>query len=163
MSNMRLIENAKIVVGAVPIDTTGAAVTGDYVCMKGYTHLTIVIMQGAWAGGTPAVTLKQATDVSNSLSDEKALGFTKYFVGTALTDDNLAAVAVVSDTYSLTATANLFNVIEVNASSLDVDNGFDCVRLGIATPGSNADLIAVLYILTGARYPQADPPSAIAN
>lgn len=163
MSNMRFIENHKVVVGAVPIDTTGAAVTGDYVCMKGYTHLTVVIMQGAWAAGTPAVTLKQATDVTNSLSDEKALSFTKYYAGTALTDDNYAAAAVTSDTYNLAATANTVNIIEVDAASLDVANGFDCVRVGIATPGANADLIAVLYILSGCRYPQADPVSAIAN
>jgi hypothetical protein len=42
---------------------------------------------------------------------------------------------VSSDTYNLTATANKVNIIEVDASSLDVDNGFDCVRVGIATPG----------------------------
>lgn len=161
MSAMRLVENAKIVVGAVPIDTTGAAVTGDYVSMKGYTHLTIVIMQGAWAGGTPAVTLKQATDVA--ATGEKALSFTKYWSGTALTDDQYAATTVSSDTYNLAATANKVNIIEVDASSLDVDNGFDCVRLGIASPGANADLIAVLYILTGARYPQAVTNAAISD
>lgn len=161
MANMRLLENAKIVVGAVPIDTTGAAVTGDYVSMKGYTHLTVIIMQGAWAGGTPAVTLKQATDVAGT--GEKALSFTKYFAGVALTDDLYAATTVSSDTYNLAATANTVNIIEVDASSLDVDNGFDCVRLGIATPGSNADLIAVLYVLTGTRYPSSDTPTAIAD
>jgi hypothetical protein len=44
-----------------------------------------------------------------------------------------------------------------------VDGGFDCVRVGIATPGSNADLICVLYILSGARYPQAITPAAISD
>lgn len=161
MANMRLLENAKIVVGAVPIDTTGAAVTGDYVSLKGYSHLTVIIMQGAWAGGTPAVTLKQASDVAGT--GEKALGFTKYFAGTALTDDLYAATTVSSDTYNLANAANGVNIIEVDASSLDVDNGFDCVRVGIASPGANADLIAVLYVLTGTRYPQSDPPTAIAD
>ncbi len=163
MSNLRLIENAKVVVGAVPIDTTGAAVTGDYVSMKGYSHLTIIIIKGAWAGGTPAVTLKQATDVGNSLSDEKALSFTKQWSGTAVSADTLTANAVSSDTFSLSATANVYHIIEVNASDLDVDNGFDCVRVGIATPGSNADLICVVYVLTGTRYPAASPPSAIVD
>lgn len=161
MSNMRLVENAKVVVGAVPVDTTGAAVTGDYVSMKGYTHLTVIIMQGAWAGGTPAVTLKQATDVS--ATGEKALSFTKYWSGTAQTNDQYAATAVVSDTFNLSATANKVSIIEVNASDLDIDNGFDCVRVGIASPGANADLIAVLYVLTGARYPQAITPAAISD
>lgn len=163
MSATRFIESNKIVVGAVPIDTTGAAVTGDYVCMKGYSHLTVVIMKGAWAGGTPAVTLKQATDVA--ATGEKALGFTKQFSGTALTADTLTSNTVSSDTFSLSATANVYHVIEVDASSLDVDGGFDCVRVGIATPGSNADLIAVLYILSGARYPEnvSAAPSAIVD
>ncbi len=165
MAATRFIENNKIVIGAVPIDTTGAAVTGDYVSMKGYAHLTVIIVKGAWAGGTPAVTLKQATDVGNSLSDEKALSFTKQYKGTALTADTLTSNTVSSDTFSLAATANEYHVIEVDASSLDVDNGFDCVRVGIATPGSNADLICVVYILSHARYPNAvsAAPSAIVD
>lgn len=163
MAATRFIENNKIVVGSVPIDTTGAAVTGDYVSMKGYAHLTIVIIKGAWAGGTPAVTLKQAVDVSGT--SEKALSFTKQFSGTALTADNLTANTVTSDTFNLTATANEYHAIEVDASSLDVDNGFDCVRLAIASPGGNSDLIASLYILSHARYPQAvsATPSAIVD
>ena len=163
MAATRFIENNKIVVGSVPIDTTGAAVTGDYVSMKGYEHLTIIIMQGAWAGGTPAVTLKQATDVAGT--NEKTLSFTKYFSGVALTNDTLTATTVSSDTFNLTTTANTYTVIEVDASSLDVDNGFDCVRLAIASPGGNADLIASLYILSFARYPQATSaqPSAIVD
>jgi hypothetical protein len=161
MANTRLIENTKPVVMAVPIDTTGAAVTGDYVSMKGYQHLTIIIMQGAWAGGTPAVTLKQATDVAGT--GEKALSFSNYWAGTALTDDLYAKTSVSSDTYNLAATANTVNVIEIDASDLDVDNSFDCVRLGIASPGANADLIAVLGILSNPRYPQADTPTAIAD
>jgi len=148
-----LVENGQIEVGAVPIDTTGAAVTGDYVSMKDFSHLTITIMQGAWAGGTPAVTLKQATDVA--ASGEKALGFTKYWTKVGLTGTTYTETAVTSNTYNLGAVANTINVIEVDAADLDVDGGFDCVRLGIATPGANADLIAVHYLLTGARYPQA--------
>lgn len=161
MSAMRLVENCKVVVGAVPIDTTGAAVDGDYVSLKGYSHCTIIIMQGAWAGGTPAVTLVQATDVSGT--SEKALGFDYYWLGTALTDDNYAKTAVTSDTYNLAATANRVNIIEIEASDLDIDNGFDCLAIDIASPGSNADLISVVYILSGTRYPMADPITAIAD
>lgn len=161
MSNMRVIENYKPVVAAVPIDTTGAAVAGDYVSLKGYTHVCIVIAQGAWAGGTPAVTLKQATDVAGT--SEKALSFLKYWTGVALTADTYTAAAVVSDTFNLTTTANTVTIIEVDASSLDVDNSFDCLRVGIASPGSNADLVAVMYLLTGTRYPSASPPSAIVD
>lgn len=161
MAAMRIVENCKIVVGAVPIDTNGAAVTGDYVSLGKYSHLTITIMQGAWAGGTPAVTLLQATDVA--ASGAKALGMDWYWTGVALTDDNYTKTAVVSDTFNLPAVANTVTIIEVDASDLDVDNGFDCVRVGIASPGASADLIAVHYLLSGSRYPSADPPTAIAD
>lgn len=148
-----LVENAAIEVGAVPIDTTGAAVTGDYVSMKGFDHLTIIIQQGAWAGGTPAVTLKQASDVS--ATGEKALSFSWRWTKVALTGTTYTKTAVTSDTFNLPATANTINVIEVDASSLDCDGGFDCVRVAIASPGANADLIAVTYILSEPRDAQA--------
>lgn len=160
--NARLLEMLHPVVGAVPIDTTGAAVTGDYVNMSKYRRLLICIIQGAWAGGTPAVTLKQATDAAGT--GEKALSFTEYWSGTALTDDTYARTAVSSDTFNLTATANTFTFIEVHQNDLDKDNDFDWVRVGIATPGANADLIAVLYIL-GDMVTESKPethPTAIA-
>lgn len=157
---LNLVETCGIEVAAVPIDTTGAAVTGDYVSMKDYSHLTIIITQGAWAGGTPAVTLKQATDVSNSRSDEKALGFSYYWTQTGLTGTGYTKTAVTSNTFKLTATPNTITVIEVEANTLDTDNGFDCVRLDIASPGANADLISAVYILSGARYPQAAAANA---
>jgi len=141
-------------VAAVQIDTTGAAVTGDYVSMKGFGSLTAIIIQGAWAGGTPAVTLKQATDVGNSLSDEKAVTFTKKWSKVALTGTVWVQAAVTASTFNLTTVNNTVTAIEINAEDLDVDNGFDCARVGIATPGSNADLIAVMYILGDPRYPQ---------
>ena len=43
---------------------------------------------------------------------------------------------------------------------LDTDGGFDCCRFVVASPGANADLIAGVYILSGARYPQAVLPDA---
>jgi hypothetical protein len=161
MAAMRLVENAKVVVMAVPIDTTGAAVASDWVCMKGYSHLTVIVSQGAWAGGTPALTFEQATAVAGT--SNKALSYTKRWDGTALTDDSYAVAAVTSDTSNLAATANSVVIVEIDASSLDVDNGFDCVQCKIASPGANADLICVIGILTGTRYPQADPITAIAD
>ena len=147
------LEANQIEVGAVPIDTTGAAVSGDYVSLKNYEKLIVIIQQGAWAGGTPAVTMKQATAVDGT--GEKALSFSTRWTKVALTGTTYTETAVTSDTFNLPNTANTINVIEVKADDLDVDNSFDCVRVNIASPGANADLIAVTYVLTGARYPQA--------
>lgn len=152
----RLVESLGIEVGSVPIDTTGAAVTGDYVSMRDYKHLTIVILQGAWAGGTPAVTLKQATDVAGT--SEKALSFSWQWKKVGLTATGFTKTAVSSDTFNLDNVANTITVLEIDAESLDTSNGFDCVRLAIASPGANADLIASAYILSGPRYAAATMP-----
>lgn len=157
-ANTRLIDNYGIEVAAVPVDTTGAAVTGDYYSLKNYNHVTFIILQGAWAGGTPAVTLKQATAVAGT--GEKALSFTKYWTKTGITGTTYTETTVASDTFNLPATANTITVIEVDAASLDVSGGFDCVRVGVASPGSNADLIAVVAILGGPRFAQALMPDA---
>jgi len=149
----RDLDTRIVEVGAVPIDTTGAAVTGDYVSLKNYRRLMIVISQGAWAGGTPAVTLKQATDVA--ASDEKALGFTYRWTKVGLTGTTFTKTAVTSNTFNLPAVANTINVLIVDAMDLDADNGFDCVSCQIASPGANADLISMVYILDEARYNQA--------
>lgn len=149
---MKFVENFAIATAAAPVDTTGAAVVGDWVCLKGYESVTIVITQGAWAGGTPAVTLDQATAVAGT--GTKTLGFTKYWTKVGLAAANFTETAVTSDTFNLPATANTVTVIQVHASQLDVDNGFDCVQLDIASPGANADLISATYFFTGARYPQ---------
>lgn len=145
-----------IEVSAVPVNTTGAGQTCDYYSLKGAEGIVFVIAQGAWAGGTPAVTVKQATDVANSLSDEKAVAFTKKFSKVALTGTVNVAAAVTSNTFNLPNTANTITMIEISAEDLDVANGFDCVRLDIASPGSNTDLICVMAILYGLRYPN-DP------
>lgn len=146
--------------GAVPIDTTGAAVATDVVSLKNYRTVTFAIMQGAWAGGTPAVTLKQYKTVDNSPDLDKALSFAQYKSKVGLTGTTYTTTAVSSDTFNLTATANTITLVEVEAESLDTSNGYDGVQLCIASPGANADLIGVLAILGEPRYienPLPDP------
>lgn len=150
MAGTRLVDMMCIDVAAVPIDTTGAAVTGDYYSLKNYNHITFIITQGAWAGGTPAVTLKQASDVAGT--GEKALSFTKMWTKTGLTGTKFTETAVTSDTFNLTATANTITVLEIDADDLDLANDFDCVRFAIASPGANADLISAVAILSGPRF-----------
>lgn len=150
---IKQVEVLGIEVVAVPIDTTGAAVSSDWLSLKNYSRATVVIMQGAWAGGTPAVTLNQATAVAGTST--KALAFAKRWTKVAITGTTFVETAVTSDTFNLPATANTINVIEIDAADLDTDNGFDCFQVAVASPGSNADLIAIMVILSGARYPQA--------
>jgi len=148
----RLVELMGFEVAILPKDITGAAQVGDYICLKNYQHVAIVLMQGAWAGGTSAVTLVQATDVAATA--EKALAFTKRWTKVGVTGTTFVETAVTASTFDLPAVANTINVIEIDADMLDVTNGFDCMAVKSASPGSNADLLTALYILHGARYPQ---------
>jgi hypothetical protein len=139
---------------SVPIDTTGAARTGDYYSLKDFQGVVFVIVQGAWAGGTPAVTLKQAQAVAGT--NAKALGMAEYYSKVALTGTVNVLSAIVSDTFNLAATANRITMVEVSAADLDRAGGFDCVGIDVASPSTNADLIAVIAILYGLRY-SGDP------
>lgn len=159
-ANTLLVENYNIVYGAQPKNYTGAAMPDKYVSLKNYNHATIAISAGAWAGGTAAVTLSQATAVAGTSA--KALAFSWYWLKT-FTNDVPVKTAVVSNTFNLSA-ADQLAIIEVDTATLDVTNGFDCLTLGIATPGSNADLYSVLYILGGgSRFSQALLPTALTD
>lgn len=143
-------------------NTTPSTTTPTYISMKGYNHLTVVIMalNAATVTGS-AITLKQATAVAGT--SEKALSFAFVYqnIDTAAASA-LTETAVVSDTFTTDATnsKSLLYVIEVDADTLDRANSFDCVRVG--TGNATASTLTVLYILSGQRYssytlPTVDP------
>lgn len=158
MSAGRFVETNAIEVSAVPIDTSGAGVTGDRYNLKHYGKITWIIQQGAWAGGTPAVTLQQHDAATGGNST--ALGFTKRWTKVALTGTVFTETTVSSNTFNLPAVANTINVVEVNAE--DLTDGYNFASLNIATPGSNADLICVTTILGDPDYSGA-PGSHLPN
>ncbi len=160
MFNTRLFESLKFVWANEPKNYTGAANTKQWASLKLYDRALICIQTGAWAAGTAAVTLKQATAIAGTSS--KALAFTVMWVNTALAPDTFTKTAVAANTFNID-TANLLYVIEIVASDLDIANSFDCFALDIASPGANADLYGATYILGNARYPQPALPSALAD
>ncbi len=157
-ARFNLKEHTKIIPAFVPIDTTGAAQAGDYINMALAETMWCIILQGAWAGGTPAVTMTQGTTASGGTT----AAFTDFAAwnGTALTDDALTAVTVTAGTFNLAATANQFTVVRAHADAMT--DGKKFLKIGVASPGSNADLIACVYILTGLKYLGKTPPSMIA-
>ncbi len=127
--------------------------TPDYVSLKNFERLAIVILvKNATTVTGSAITLKQATSVAGG--SEKPLAFAKAYrnVDTAAADA-LAEFAVSSDTFTTQAvnSKNAMYVIEVKAEDLDVNGGFDCVRLG--TGDGVATTLTVLYALFGAKFP----------
>lgn len=161
---MKLIDTAKIVLGS-PIIGALATTNGDcdYVSMKGFERLSIVIaVDNATTVTGGAVTLKQATAVAGT--GEKELAFTKMYANTdAAAGDTLTETAVTSNTFTTSTTdnKNLLYVIEVDAADLDVANGFDCVRVDVL---SMANAVGVVqYILHGSRYSSPLATSAITD
>ena len=147
---VRLVDKLPIIWATEPKNWTGAASTSVWINCKTAQHLTFIIFSGAWAGGTAAVTLNQATDVSGTSS--KALAFTTMFTNTANTaSEILTQTAVVSNTFNLD-TANAIWVIEVDPRSLDINNSFVTVQLAVASPGANADIYGAIAIGSIMRY-----------
>ena len=133
-----------------PIDTTGAIQTGNALHVGNSSHAIVVIKTGLWAGGNAAVTLHQAT--SQGFGDEKALAFSIMWTNDGATGASLlTSTAVVSDTFNVD-TALAMYVIDISVDTLDVDGGFDYIRVKTGSPGANADLIDAHYILSGNRF-----------
>lgn len=157
----RLADNVKIVMGCPPALLATTAGDGDYVSMKGYKRCTMIIaILNATTVTGGDVTLLQAQAVAGT--GAKALSFS-----TALRNidcaaaDALAAFTVSSDTFTTNSTNSkqLLYVIEVDARDLDQANGFDCLRIDVAS--SAASVGCVLYLLHPMRYSTA--PSAITD
>jgi len=157
--NAELREIAKLVTGLAPI--TPSTSTPDYVSLKNYRKCTIVILaDNATTVTGSAITVKQATSVG--AGSEKPFAFTTAYrnIDTAAADA-LASFAVTSNTFTTDTTnaKNLMYVIEVDASALDVEGGFDCVRAG--TADAVATVLSVLYILWPAGYGGAMPSAIV--
>lgn len=155
---MYLIERTNITAALAPNNYTGAAGAGDWASFQNYHKCLIVIQTGAWAGGTAAVTLDQATTAAGGST--KTLGFSRYYskLNTAAAYTETAAT---SDTFDLSA-ANTIYAIDVKDDDLDVDNAFDFFQLDVASPGANDDFYSAIYIMYEPAYSSSTQVTAIA-
>lgn len=161
--NASLPEQCKFVVGCAPAALTTTAGDGDYVSLKNYRRLTIILpVLNATTVTGGAITLLQATAVDGTSA--KALAMTRMWANTdCAAGDTLTKTAVTSDTFTTNTTNSkqLLYVIEVLAEDLDVANGFDCVRIDSASMANAVG--AAIYLLDGARYGGTTPPAAITD
>ena len=155
-----LVEYMKIVNGLSPIDVDTAPTTEDYVSMKNYGHCTVILTLGV-TGSACTITLKQASDVA--ATGEKALGFSWVWVNAAVgTDDILVKTAVTSNTFDTSTADGLMYVMEIDAETLDVSGGFDCMRIDVGA-STGATIASCVYVLSEPRYAQATPPTAVVD
>lgn len=158
--NVRMDEQVKTVVAAAGLLLTSTLGDTTYVSMKGYQRCQIII---SIADGTnvtgSTITLKQATAVAGT--SEKALAFTRMLANTDyVASKTMTETAVTSNTFTTQTTdsKDSLYIIDVDASDLDVANGFDCLRVdGTGHAATASRGCVVLYNLYGARYSGASP------
>jgi hypothetical protein len=164
--NNLLVEEAQIVMAIVPVDSQSGANTGDYVSLKNFERCTVLVIKAAGvAGDDPVITMTQAQDVSGT--GVKALNFTRVDakVGAQTGIGQFTTVAqAAGNTYTdlVSAEAQGIFAIEFKGEDLDVNNGFDCLKVAIPDTGAaGAQLLTAIYILRGSKFGGAVNASAI--
>lgn len=158
--NARLDEQVDTVVAAAGLLLTSTLGDTTYVSMKNYAKCRIIISiaDGTTVTGS-AITLKQATAVAGT--GEKALAFTRMLANTDYAaSKTMVETAVTSNTFTTQTTnsKDSLYIIDVDASSLDVANGFDCIRVdGTGHAATASRGCVVIYELYGARYSGSSP------
>lgn len=145
----QLVNQVHPVVGWFPQAAT--SVEGDYISLKGYGGVSIIIAVDVSSGTDDgAVTLSQAKTVGGGSA--KPLGFDYVYANLDTeASDALVKTAVTSDTFNAGGvTKSCLYVIEVKAEDLDVDNGFDCLKVSVATITNG--IASVLYLLHTPRF-----------
>ena len=161
---MKLIspETIPVTQGHEPV-AANALATCDYVSMKNCHALLVTVMHYSGGADTDLVlSFKQATDVAATgakvVSNVMPLWVN---VDTASTDTMVAQTAAAG--YTIDTGAGLDQIAQflLDASLLDVANGFDCIALH-STGGNAANYVSVLYQAVP-RYAQATPPARITD
>jgi hypothetical protein len=164
---MRLIDNAQIVSGFIPVDTQGGANVGDVVNLANYNHLTVVFFKAVGvANDDPVLTFAQGTDVAfgtNAVLATIDEYWRKEGADLAAIGTFTRVTQAASQTVTLSATsaesAGLY-IFEIDAS--DLTDGYSCVRVTVADTGAGgAQLGAMMYILSEPRHAASTMPSAI--
>jgi hypothetical protein len=166
MFNTKFDEAVNVVSAFVPVNLATAGAVGDVVSMKNFDKCSIIILNAAGGvGEDPIVTVEQATDVTGA--GAKAVNFTRYAIknGAALTSVGTYTVTTMAagNTVTLSGADQVVLVIDIEGDMLDVDNGFDCIRVSVSDPGATAQLGCGLYALSNPRFGKSGNVSAIVD
>ena len=156
---MQVAQIIKVVPMILPLDIT-AGLSSDVINMAKWNHLAIYIQQGAWAGGTPTLTVEACSDNAGTLSPDMDFYYRRAVMGGAALSDVWGARTWCTSTgLTMLATANAATIIELDAAEVYANRvatvaanaGYHRVRITIGAGGA-VDLIQVTAILTQYRY-----------
>jgi hypothetical protein len=153
-----IAERFHVTGGLYPIAVSGLTTEPDYVNMKNYGHLTIVILAGVANGTGQTVTVKY----SSAASGGTAMDFNYYKTIVADADvlgTRTLAAAATGLLLSHGTISNTKYVIEIDAAELP--DGYPWVGL-VMSGATSTTPVAVTYILSGSRYESPASATAIA-
>jgi hypothetical protein len=142
----------------------GAALTGDYICLKNINMLFVVVTIYQDTTDTVAITIEQATDVSNSLSDSKAI---TNVVPIWANEDCAASDAFTRQTDAVNFTTSAADdkikkiIFQIDPALLDANSDFDCIT--VKTGASDATNLTEAHYLCDMKFKQETPPTVITD
>ena len=151
---LTLAEVAKIVNMLAPVDINGG-VSSDAVKLTEAGHLTLIIQVGVNAG-TSTFTITENTNASQG--GATAIAFASYSEETAGGDTLGDRTATGVGGIATSTEDGIFYVVEIDASQLT--DGKPWVEVIFSNPSASI-IASVVGILSGLRYKQAVPPTAI--
>lgn len=141
---LSLVEEMKVVNGLTPVTTNGGA-DSDYISMKYANKLFAVVKLTQAAAHATLLTPTQASAVAGT--GAKALTNN---IKVWANEDVAASDTMVeqTDAKNYTVTADVKNkivVFEINANALDVNNGFDCIKIAVADSSEATNFVDVTF------------------
>ncbi len=131
------------IVISAPKDYSGTAATTEWVNMGKAIRARIIIQTGAWAAGTAAVTLNEATSNTGTSSD--ALEFDWMHTNDGATGSPVKTkTAVASDTFNLDTAGSIYE-IEIHRDEMSEDHNY--LNIAVASPGGNSDFYSIIMLL----------------
>jgi hypothetical protein len=152
-----VLAEAGHVVQILPPQNISGGKTGQAFSMKTYQHASILVMIGAQAAAFTKILVNQCTDAAGS--NAAAIPFALYAQETADADVLGARQQITAAGKTPSGNADIFYVIELDGSELS--DGFPYVQVEL-TNGANADYGTIVAVLSGARFAEAQSPTAIA-
>jgi|GEM_PF-4057328 len=150
-----IVQESKVVNVLHPVSVSAAA-TGDYICMKNYQHISLIVNVGTLTTGG-LLQLKEAKDASATSAAVIDPGH--YWISGTTPSDTFTKTST-SSSATATTTASKVYVFELDGAQLS--DGFDWVTLYMPTSAASAMIMGAQAILSKPRYASAAPPTAIA-
>jgi hypothetical protein len=155
----KIIERFQFIPVMLPVDSNDAAVTGDYICLKGAKRVGVLVQMGIGTASSDLdIALYQATTVAGGSAKVLNCLQTGRIYRLAAATDLATLQALTAITKVTQATADeLYEpadsgelggwmYVEVEPQDLDVDGGFDCIRADLTDPGA-AKIVAACYVI----------------